>query len=214
VLQHGNNGTIIRFTHLIVREWTVNVFKNRLMLLVVTVLAACLVAGCGTVSDPAKTNMAPGFIGHISRVAVWSDLDNIARLSTKRFGMADSFANVFSATLKNDLASAGATAEVRRLPALSKPQDLVKSEQEFSPQYRLLITVPKYRVVKSNTSVDVLDLNLEINLFTVQDRRRVWHSEFVLRRGVIPTPMSWNETDAQQLAHDLVKLLRKDGLVN
>lgn len=192
-----------------------SVRSNWLVRLVLSLLAAGFVAGCSTASYSVKTNKAPGFTGHISRVAVWSGIDNVSLLSQRKaLGMSDTFSNFFSAALKTDLASAGATADVHPFsPGTDKLEDLIRFEQEFSPEYRLMIMVPQYHTISSRGVTNVLDMKLDISLFTIKDNRRVWRSELLLDGGIIPG-LTWRETGARRLAEDMVNLLKKDNLVN
>lgn len=189
-----------------------NLYTIRLIRLVVSVLAAVLVAGCGTASYSAKSNKAPDFTTHISRVSVWSGIDNVALLSRKGLGMSDTFANFFTAALKADLAHAGATAEVRGISPGDKLADLVRFEKEFSPEYRLLIEVPVTRTLMANNRASMQDMKLNISLFTVKDNRRVWRGEVLMDGGLV-RDFPWRQEGAQRLAQEIVTLLQKDGLV-
>jgi hypothetical protein len=190
-----------------------NRYTNRLTRLVLSVLAAVLVAGCGTASYSAKSNKAPNFTTHISRVSVWSDIDNVPLLSRKGFGMSDTFANFFSVALKANLANAGATAEVRGISPGDKLADLVRFEQQFSPEYRLMIAVPKYHLMDTNGRVSMADMKLDLSLFTVKDNRRVWRGELMMDGGLV-RDFPWRQEGAQRLAQEMVMLLQKDGLVH
>jgi hypothetical protein len=176
--------------------------------------AACVTTSCSTAQYTVKANKAADFAGHITRVTVWSGIGTVPLLSqTHALGMSDTFSNFFMEALKTDFSNNSVSADIHSFSSgTDKLEDLIRFEKGFAPEYRLVIAVPEYHTITSHGITNMLDMKLDISLYTVKDSRRVWRSELMLDGGLIPG-LTWRETGAQNLAERLTNLLKQDKLI-
>lgn len=168
--------------------------------------------GCGG-QYSVRTNKDPGFSSHLTRVSVWSGISTIPLLSEPRLAMGDSFANFFKRSLAKGFAESNVEVDIRPFSTETDGlQDLMRFEKDFAPEYRVVIAVPRYHTITSRGITNMLDMNLDISLYTARDNRRIWRSEIVVDGGLAPG-LTWRQDGAERLGHQIIDALKRDSLI-
>lgn len=183
---------------------------NQTGVIALVVISAFLVVSCAQYQ--VRTNKALNYSERSDRIFVWSAIGTVGLLDRKLIFSDDSFVNYFHTALKIAFEKEKIAVDIRPfIPKNDTMESLVRFEQEFNPRTRLMIQPVRYQVLTVNGSPSVSGLWLDLSMYDIATKRRVWRGQLFVDPALDVT--AWTQSGAEKLANQVMGALRKDGLI-
>ncbi len=178
--------------------------------IIVLIVISTALASCAQYQ--VRTNKALNYSERADRLFVWSAVGTVGLLDRKPMLGGDSFVNYFHGALRHSFEEAKVAVDIRPfVPKNDTIESLVRFEQEFNPRMRLMIQPTRYQILTVNGSPSVSGLWLDLSMYEIATKRRVWRGQLFVDPALDVT--AWTESGAKRLAIQVINVLKKDGLI-